>query len=46
MKDGFATCIVLKIEVRRKTKQYPPLNYTNRNPYALKLNVFPYQGQA
>lgn len=29
-----------------RTKQYPPLNYTNRNSYALKLNGFPSQGQA
>lgn len=39
--------ITLKIEVRRKTKQNSsPLNYTERNAYALKLNDFPHESLA
>lgn len=46
MKNGFATHITLKIQVRRQNETIPSLNYTKRNPCALKLNGFPYQGQA
>ena len=30
---------------QKTRKPYLSLNYTNRNPSALKLNGFPYQGQ-
>lgn len=44
MKNAFAIHITLKIQVRRQENPTLLLHYINRNPFALRLNGFPYQG--